>query len=135
MPDVARQRPDSPGELDSRLVRLFAEALHHQAQGNRSGALLAYRRAQRQFPGFADAWTNGSVVLFELGRHDEALAAAETALGLAPESPSAHCAVANALQGLGRADDAAGHFGAAVRLDPKHFPALPNLAGLHARRG
>jgi tetratricopeptide (TPR) repeat protein len=124
----ARQR-------DPQLVRLFTEGLHHQAQGNKSGALLAYRRLQRQFPDFADAWTNGSVVLFEQGRHDEALAAAEAALALAPESPSAHCALASALMGLGRTDEAAASFGTAARLDPDHFPALTNLAGIHAQRG
>jgi len=117
------------------LTELFREALCHQRQGNRSGALLAYRRLQRRFPGFADGWTNGSVVLFEMGRFDEALVAAQTAAALDPESPAAHCACASALNGLGLVDDAAAAFGRAVLLDPAHFPALTNLAGIHARRG
>jgi tetratricopeptide (TPR) repeat protein len=121
--------------LDPQLTKLFSEALFHQKQGNRSSALLAYRRIQRHFPDFADGWTNGSVVLFELGRFDEALTMAQTAVALAPENPSAHCALASAEQGLGLVQDAIAHFRHAIRLDPAHFPALTNLAGIHARRG
>jgi Tfp pilus assembly protein PilF len=106
-----------------------------QARGEWPGALLSYRRIQGQFPGFADAWTNGSVVLFEMGRFDEALAMARRAAELAPESPSAHCAAANALQSLGRPGEAAAGFGEAVRLDSAHAPALTNLAGLLAEAG
>jgi Flp pilus assembly protein TadD len=130
-----RKGAPDPMQLDPRLLEMYMGALYQQTQGNRSGALLAYRRLQSRFPGFADGWTDGSVVLSELGRHDEALGMAERGLALAPGSPAAHCAAGNALRGLGRAEEAAGHYGEAILLDPAHSPSLTNLAGIHLGRG
>jgi Flp pilus assembly protein TadD len=120
---------------DPVLVKLFAEAMSRQARGEWPNALLSYKRIQRQFPDFADAYTNGSIALFEMGRLGEALEMAARAVDLGPGSPSAHCAVANALQSLGRLDEAAEGFGEAIRLDCAHVPALTNLAGIRAEMG
>jgi len=131
---MSQDAPDT-SQLDPRLVKLYTEALHHQKQGNKSGALLAYRRLQSQFPDFADGWINGSVVMAELGRTEESLAMALRAVELAPDSPSAHCALAGPLMGMGRTPEAVEQFEKAILLDPAHFPALTNLAGIYVRRG
>ncbi|MDR2697888.1 MAG: tetratricopeptide repeat protein, partial [Holophagales bacterium] len=131
----ASENDTGAGQRDPQLIKFFTEAMSRHTRGEWSAALLSYKRIQRQFPYFADAWTNGSMALFNLDRLDEALTAATTALVLAPESPSAHCALANALQGLGRTDEAAEHFEKAILLDPDHIPALTNLAVIHVHKG
>ena len=98
-------------------------------------ALVAYKRIQRQFPDFVDAWTNASVVLYDMGRKEEAMYMAERAVGLGPENPTAVCALANAQLSLGNVDEAFANFHKAISLDPCHVPALTNLAGIYNRRG
>jgi Flp pilus assembly protein TadD len=120
---------------DPRLVRLFTEAMAYQASGNLKGALIVYKQVQSKFPSFADAWTNASVVLYELGRDNEALEMAIRAVELRPQCQHANSALASAQQRLGRIDEAAAHFLKAIECDPKHFPALTNLAGIYACKG
>ena len=120
---------------DPLLIKLATEALAHQSRGNKSGALVAYKRIQRQFPDFVDAWVNGSIVLFDMGRAEEALSMAMRAVEIDPGNPHAHCALANAHQSLGRLGEAAAHFRKAIECDPKNAPALSNLAGICARDG
>jgi len=117
------------------LVKLFKEALARQSQGDKNGAVIAYKRIQRQFPDFADAWINASCILFEMGRAEEALDMALRAVELAPENVSAYCALASAYQSLGCLDDAVVNFRKAIEYDPAHVPALTNLAGIYARAG
>jgi tetratricopeptide (TPR) repeat protein len=47
-----------------------------------AGAAAAYRRATQRHPAAADAWNNLAQALIELGRRDEALAAARRAVAL-----------------------------------------------------
>jgi|GEM_PF-274643 len=120
---------------DPQLVKLITEALTRYSSGDKSGALIAYKRVQRQFPDFADSWINASGILFEMGRAEEALDMALRAVELAPENAAACCALANSYQGLGRLDDAVVNFRKAIAYDPAHIPALTNLAGVYARAG
>jgi len=115
--------------------KLFADAVSAVARGDVGAALFAYKRLQRQFPGFPDAWANASMLLCETGRPDEALAAAARALELAPESPAAMYAMANAHLGLGRFGEAAAHLRRVIETDPGHALALTNLAGVCAHLG
>ncbi|MDR0499139.1 MAG: tetratricopeptide repeat protein, partial [Holophagales bacterium] len=117
------------------LVKLFTQAISCQSRGDKNGALIAYKRAQRQFPDFVDAWTNASVMLFEMGRAEEALDMALRAVELDAENASAYCALANAYQSLGRFDDAVVNFRKAIEHDPAPFPAFTNLAGIYSRAG
>ena len=120
---------------DLLLVKLFTEALGHQFQGNQISALIAYKRIQRQFPDFVDAWTNASVALYDMGRYYEALDVALRAVELDAENPSAYCALANACQSLGDFNGAVVNFRKALEICPTHFPALTNLAELYANQG
>jgi tetratricopeptide (TPR) repeat protein len=117
-------------EHGPQLIKLFAEALRCQSLGNKSGELVAYKRMQRQFPDFAEAWANASVVLFELGRIEEALESALRATELAPEDPTALCALANAQHALGHIGDASANFRKTLKYDPNNLHALMALAGI-----
>jgi tetratricopeptide (TPR) repeat protein len=55
-----------------------------------------------------------------MNRHDAALAAAERALALSPQTTQAHLAKANALLGMERDRDALAALEAATRSDPKN---------------
>jgi len=125
---------DKP-QHDPVLVKLFTEALGCQFHGNPNGALIAYKRLQRQFPDFADAWINASSVLSEMERYEEAMDMALRALEIVPENPNAFCALANARKGLRDLNDAMVYFRRTLDYDPAHFPALTNLAEIYANRG
>ncbi|MDR1842082.1 MAG: tetratricopeptide repeat protein [Holophagales bacterium] len=120
---------------DPLLVKLATEAMARQSQGDKSGALIVYKRIQRQFPKFPDAWINASVILFEAKRYEEALDMALRAISLGPENPDALCALANANQHLGNINEAVDCFQRTLRYNPNHVPALSNLAGIYARTG
>jgi len=124
--------PSPPHPL---LVQLFRQAINCQLHGDKSMALVAYERIQSRFPDFVDAWTNASTILWELGRHQEALNMALRAVELGPTNPEALCALANAQQFTGDIDGAVTHFQKALQSDPAHVSSLSNLAGIYNRRG
>ena len=109
---------------DPLLVQLFTEASAHQSQGNLHLALVAYKRIQRQFPDFVDAWTNGSAVLLEMGRLEEAQDMAVKAVESGPENSHALYALANAQQKLGLVEDALAS-----------FQKITDLAGFFNKKG
>jgi len=115
--------------------KLFSNAVSAVARGDVGAALFACKRLQRQFPDFPDAWTNASLLLCETGRPDEALAAAARAVELAPESPAAMYAMANAHLGLGHFGEAAAHLRGVIEREPGHALAMTNLAGVCAHIG
>ena len=120
---------------DPILVQLFTEALAHQSQGNLNMALVVYKRTQRQFPDFIDAWINASVVLLAMDRAEEALDMAVRAVELSHENVTALCALANAQHGLGKMDEALEYFQKALSIDPNHIPVLTKMVGIHNLRG
>ena len=74
---------------ESALARWPASAAARIGEGNAAyamrdlkGAVAAYARAAQDHPGAADAWNNLAQALLELGRRDEALAAARRAVAL-----------------------------------------------------
>jgi tetratricopeptide (TPR) repeat protein len=120
---------------DPALVELFTDALSRQARGDAPGALLAYRRLQRRFPDFPDAWTNASVLLAGMGRFEEALASAERGAGLDGGNPAAAYALAAARMGLGQFGEAEPCLRRVIEIAPDHVPALTNLAAVRAMTG
>jgi Tfp pilus assembly protein PilF len=96
--------------------------------------VIAWKRIQRQFPDFADAWTNASTLLNEMERAEEALDMALRAVELDPENPLAIYALANAHLNLKHLDEGALHLRNVIERDPKHAMALANLAGICANR-
>jgi len=120
---------------DPVLVKLFTDALSLQVRGEAGSALLSYKRLQRQFPDFPDAWTNASVLLCAMGRLEEALAAAERAVALDGGNQAAVYALACARMGLGCFAEAAEDLRRVLEIAPDHVPALTNLAAIRAGCG
>jgi TolB-like protein len=83
-------------------------------------ALEAFRRALERQPGSARAWRQMGGTLMSLGRDEEALAAIQRALELAPEDPGPLSAMGRALFILkGRFREAASYFERALERDPQ----------------
>lgn len=64
---------------------LYDRALDCVADGDLAAAVAAYRQALEIDPGFADVWEGLSMALADLGRFDEAIAAAERVVELMPD--------------------------------------------------
>lgn len=67
------------------------------AERDLAGAEAAYREATRRHPQAADAWNNLAQALFELGRRDEALAAAQRAVDIGGPRASRYRATLQAI--------------------------------------
>jgi tetratricopeptide (TPR) repeat protein len=64
---------------------LYDRAVDHVADGDLEAAVAAYQEALKITPGFADGWEGLSMALADLGRFDEAIAAAERVVALMPD--------------------------------------------------
>ena len=64
---------------------LYNRAVDCVAAGDLEAAVLAYRQALEIDAGFADGWEGLSMALADLGRFDEAIAAAERVVALLPD--------------------------------------------------
>jgi tetratricopeptide (TPR) repeat protein len=69
------------------------------AQRDLAGAEAAYREATRRHPAAADAWNNLAQALLELGRRDEALAAAQRAVDIGGPRLARYQATLQAISG------------------------------------
>jgi Tfp pilus assembly protein PilF len=100
-------------------------------------AIVAYQRLLQARPALADAWYNLAYLQHQARRHEEALASYAEALrrGVAgPEEVHVNRAVILA-EHLKRSDDARAELEAALRLNPRHLPALVNLGNIHEQCG
>lgn len=97
---------------------LFAAALAKHRAGDVKGATDGYRQVIAIAPGHAPAHQNLSITLRLLGRLDEALAIADTAVALAPDKAASHTGRARVLMVLGRPAEALVSFERAAALDP-----------------
>ena len=64
---------------------LYDRAVDCVADGDLEGAVAAYRQALEIEPDFADVWEGLSMALSDLGRFDEAIAAAQRVVELMPD--------------------------------------------------
>jgi tetratricopeptide (TPR) repeat protein len=117
------------------LVKLFQGALASQARGEAAAALLAYRRIQRQFPDFADAWANASVLLCAVDRPEEALAAAERALELDGGNRAAVYGQAMARKNMGQGGEAEAGLLGLLDACPDNHQAMITLAAFYGDEG
>jgi Flp pilus assembly protein TadD len=92
--------------------------------------LLAYKRLQRQFPDFADAWINASILLCELGRFEEALGAAERAVELDSRNEAALLALADAHYSLQHSAEAIKQYANILLHNPEHMSAMLKISEL-----
>jgi tetratricopeptide (TPR) repeat protein len=73
-------------------------------------------------------------LLFEQGRHEEALAAYERLVQSEPDDATLRTSLAGALGALGRYDEAMKQLDAAIRLDPLNVEAYHNRGAVFERR-
>jgi hypothetical protein len=72
------------------------------------------------------AWNNISLSMFSLGRHDEAIAAVETALAVNPNCAEAYCNFGLVLHAQNNNDRALDYYNRALSLDPSMVNARLN---------
>jgi tetratricopeptide (TPR) repeat protein len=97
------------------------------ALGNQEAAAREFAAALALDPSLVDAHYNLGLVLFGLGRTDEARACFERALALAPHA-GAHNGLGVVALEAGAPEAALRHFERAVEVDPRYPDALDNLA-------
>lgn len=76
------------------------------AEGKVEEAVAKYREAIALDEGFADGWQALALAYNQLGRHDEAIAAAERLVALTPDDELAHTTLSRALQAAGKVPEA-----------------------------
>ncbi len=140
--------PDS-GPLSADLAAAAREVLSHASQstgyveravdrycaGDVLGAAEALQQAVAAQPAYADLQCRLGVVLGELGRHDEALAALDRALGINERYTDAHLYRGLTLLALGRPADAVADLQEAATVYSSTPGVLGLLATAYARSG
>lgn len=116
-------------------VVYYNRGLVFQKAGRREEALNDYRVATGEDPNFTEAWINQAYTLVCLGRFDEALGAADRAIQLQGNSPSAWLAKGNALKGMHALGQAADVFAQGLRIVPEHRELKTSLANTKRELG
>jgi Tfp pilus assembly protein PilF len=107
-----------------------------QRLGRHHEATVAAWEAVRLAPQVADTHARYAAALLQLGAPpDEARAAADRAVALAPHSPGAHVVQGVAAGRQGRVVEERDAYRRALELDPTDATALSNLAAVDANRG
>lgn len=112
--------PDWPERLDV----LYTTALVRQRRGETEAALALYREIVARDPAYFPAWIDLGALANRLGRHQEALAAAERAAAIRPDLPNVDLVRGFALRGLGRRKEALAAFRAVLARVPGAPDAL-----------
>ena len=117
----------SPDNADA----LYLGALCRHAQGQHGhGARLMSAAVAKGLADHPEPLNNAGQVLKAGGRLDEAVQVYRRALRVAPNEPSIHVNLGNALAGLDDQEDAITAYETAIRLNPGTVAAYVNLAGL-----
>ena len=106
----------------------YNRGLLYQQSGRESEALEDYWVAVGEDPGFTEAWINQAFTLISLCRFQEALDAANRAIELQNNSPSAWLAKGNALKGIHALGQAVDAFGQGLQFTPDHRKLRTSLA-------
>src|SRR5262249_2785205 len=127
-------RPEVLAQPPATVILLSAFLIAHDAV---PAAVDLLREAQQRHPG--DFWINVelSISLSKMKppRDDEALSFDRAALAIRPQSPSAHFALGNTLNKLGRTREAVAASSKAVELDPHFADAYPGLSSTLLEQG
>jgi len=76
---------DSATQIQSKIVPLFQQARQAEQRRDFAAALRLYDQILHLDSNLAEVWTNKGLVLYELNRHGEALAAFRRASELRPQ--------------------------------------------------
>ena len=110
-----------------RAARLNEAGLALWQGGDLPGAERAFRAAIDAERGFAPAFGNLGMVVWEQRRLDEGLALLARAVELDPRHLNARLNLGNALAMAGRREESVAHFREVLRADPGHAEARANL--------
>jgi len=80
---------------------LYDRAVDAIADGDLEAAVAAYREALEIDPNFADGWEGLSMALTDLGRFDEAIAAAERVVEIMPDELLSYTNISRVYQKAG----------------------------------
>ena len=106
----------------------------HPGEGSIT-ALVMLRRALNLAPHQAETWSNLGLVLWRLGRIEEAGEALQRAVDLYPDRATFHGNLGVFCSAVDRARDASSHLLEAARLDPNNVTPLWDHALLYLRHG
>jgi tetratricopeptide (TPR) repeat protein len=115
--------------------KAFAAAMALQRAGRLAEAERAWRALGGQLPNHAGVHANLAMVLWQLGRHDDAEAAAADALARDPGMVQAQAISAAAAEARGAEDLAIERYRLALELKPDLATALHGLAKFYLRKG
>jgi tetratricopeptide (TPR) repeat protein len=107
----------SPEELNRTGMELYKSGLLPEA-------IEAWEAAVAQKPDFAPGFINLCLVFLRKNRPDDAIHAAEKAVGLAPHHGTCHCHLGNAFAAKGRWNEAVTEYARAFSLDKNQLNAL-----------
>jgi len=114
---------------------LLATAVEHHGRGELQQADALYTRILRVDPRHWEALYLHGTALLQLGQFAESIDVLERVAARRPDVPDAANNLAVAYQAIGRLDDAARCYGAAVRAKPEFAQGVFNLAALCELRG
>jgi len=116
-----------------RIVALFQQARQAEQRREFSEAARLYDQILALDPKLAEVWTNKGLVLYELSKHREALAAFAKAAALKPRLLTPHLFLGIIYLKLGEPEKAIGPLESALRLERHHPQATYELANARAR--
>jgi 4-amino-4-deoxy-L-arabinose transferase-like glycosyltransferase len=120
--------PLPPGTDDTpRATAYYNLAVSLEGQDAIDPAIMSYRVAIADQPGFAQAHANLGALLARLGQFDAAISEERSALAIHSEDPIAHTDLANALFETGHLDEAEVHYRAALDAEPNLASARQGL--------
>lgn len=125
--DAVARAPNAPDALCA-LAEAYAERDDPRAEG-------LFLQATQLDPSNYRYWANLGVYYGERGRPTQAVGALRSALQRKSGEASVHDYLGQILRGLGRDDEAASEFEAAISAEPTFAPAYANLAELALQRG
>jgi tetratricopeptide (TPR) repeat protein len=125
--DAVARAPNAPDALCA-LAESYAERGDPRAEE-------LFLQATRADPSNYRYWANLGVYYGDRGRLAEAVGALRSALERKPGEASVHDYLGQMLQGLGRDDEAAAEFEAAISAEPTFATAYANLAELALKHG
>jgi tetratricopeptide (TPR) repeat protein len=128
--ETAPESTEMPAEVPARAAESYARALDAMAAQDWVEAELELEQLVLQFDQFAGPQVNLAIIYHRDGRDDEATAALERALAIAPGHPAANNELGIILREQGRFDEAEAAYRHAIESEPSYALAHYNLGVL-----
>lgn len=125
-PVVRRKIPQRQGLLPA-LQDIFTAAIGHHIAGRLAEAERCYRKVLSVNARHADSLHLLGVIGYQAGHYEASAKMIGDAIGLNAKEPFYHCNLGNALQALGRAEEAVACYRKALALKPEYAEAHNNL--------